>query len=95
MTGASSVSTCWFPSPSTHPTPRAAHQRQVLGVDVGQLYLATVATLGNGAQFSSGKEIRSQADHYARLQKRLEPNRHVAAHVAAYRHWRGRRDGDR
>src|SRR5215472_8401875 len=45
---------------------------QVIGVDVGQRYLATVATLDNGAQFYSGKAIRAKADHYARLQKRLQ-----------------------
>ena len=54
------------------PDPTPERQRQVLGVDVGQRYLATVATLDNGAQFSSGKEIRAKADHYARLQKRLQ-----------------------
>src|SRR5215467_6786612 len=54
------------PDPTPEGTP------QVLGVDVGQRYLATVATLDHGAQFYSGKEIRSQADHYARLQKRLQ-----------------------
>jgi IS605 OrfB family transposase len=54
------------------PDPTPEGQRQVLGVDVGQRSLATVATLDHGAQFSSGKEIRTQADHYARLQKRLQ-----------------------
>ena len=54
------------------PDPTPECQRQVLGVDVGQRYLATVATLDNGAQFYSGKEIRAKADHYARLQKRLQ-----------------------
>ena len=54
------------------PDPTPECQRQVVGVDVGQRYLATVATLDNGAQFSSGKEIRAQADHYARVQKRLQ-----------------------
>jgi putative transposase len=54
------------PDPTPEGTP------QVLGVDVGQRYLATVATLDNGAQFYSGKEIRAKADHYARLQKRLQ-----------------------
>jgi putative transposase len=39
---------------------------------VGSRYLATVATLDNRAQFYSGKESRHQADHYARLQKRLQ-----------------------
>src|ERR1051326_8934844 len=54
------------PDPTPEGTP------QVLGVDVGQRYLATVARLPNGAQFYSGKEIRGKADHYARLQKRLQ-----------------------
>src|SRR5262249_22169154 len=52
------------------PTPERHHQ--VLGLDVGQRYLATVATLDNGAEFHSGKESRTRADHYARLQKRLQ-----------------------
>ena len=43
------------PDPTPEGTP------QVLGVDVGQRYLATVATLDNRAQFSSGKEIRAKA----------------------------------
>ena len=55
-------------TPDAQPT----DQRQIIGVDVGQRYLATVATLGNGAQFYSGKEVRAKADHYARLQKRLQ-----------------------
>ena len=54
------------------PDPTPEDHRQMVGVDVGSRYLATVATLGNGAQFYSGKEVRSQADHYARLQKRLQ-----------------------
>jgi putative transposase len=54
------------------PDPTPERQRRVLGVDVGQRYLATVATLGNGVQFFSGKEIRAKADHYARVQKRLQ-----------------------
>ncbi len=54
------------------PDPTPEQQRHVIGVDVGQRYLATVATLGNGAEFSSGKEVRAKADHFARLQKRLQ-----------------------
>ena len=54
------------------PDPAQSHHQQIVGVDVGQRYLATVATLGNGAQFYSGKEVRAKADHYARLQKRLQ-----------------------
>ncbi len=52
------------------PTPEA-HQR-VIGVDVGQRYLAVVARLDNGATFFPGKAVRAKADHYARLRKRLQ-----------------------
>jgi IS605 OrfB family transposase len=55
-----------------HPDPVPESHTSIVGVDVGQRYLATVATLDNGAQFYSGKEIRAKADHYARLQKRLQ-----------------------
>jgi IS605 OrfB family transposase len=54
------------------PDPAPESHTSIVGVDVGQRYLATVATLDNGAQFYSGKEVRSTADHYARLQKRLQ-----------------------
>src|SRR5215469_14194669 len=52
------------PTPETH--------TRIVGVDVGQRYLATVAHLPNGTQFYSGKEVRAQADHYAHLQTRLQ-----------------------
>jgi putative transposase len=52
------------------PTPET-HQR-VIGVDVGQRYLAVVARLDNGASFFPGKAIRVKADHYTRLRKRLQ-----------------------
>jgi putative transposase len=54
------------------PGPLPEHHIRIVGIDVGQRYLATVATLDNGAQFYSGKEVRAKADHYARLQKRLQ-----------------------
>jgi IS605 OrfB family transposase len=54
------------------PNPTPESHTRIVGVDVGQRYLATVATLDNRAQFYSGKEIRAKADHYARLQKRLQ-----------------------
>jgi putative transposase len=44
----------------------------VVGIHVGQRYLATVATATGSAQFYCGKEARQQADHYARVQKRLQ-----------------------
>src|SRR6266567_3063787 len=52
------------PTPDTLP--------HVIGVDVGQRYLATTATLSNTSQFYCGKRVRAQADHYARLRKRLQ-----------------------
>jgi IS605 OrfB family transposase len=54
------------------PDPNPEQYQAVLGVDVGQRYLATVATTTNGAQFYSGKQVRARADHYARLRKRLQ-----------------------
>jgi IS605 OrfB family transposase len=54
----------------TDPTPEM--QQGVIGVDVGQRYLAVVAGLNNSASFFPGKAIRAQADHYARLRKRLQ-----------------------
>jgi putative transposase len=44
----------------------------VAGVDVGMRYLATTATTTNHARFYSGKRVRAKADHFARLQKRLQ-----------------------
>ncbi len=54
------------------PDPIPESQRQIVGVDVGQRYLATVAALSNRTQFYSGKGVRTKTDHYARLQKRLQ-----------------------
>src|SRR5215467_9269557 len=52
------------PTPETLPT--------VVGVDVGMRYLATTATMTNDSQFYAGKRVRAKADHFARLQKRLQ-----------------------
>jgi putative transposase len=52
------------PTPETHSS--------VVGVDVGQRYLAVTATPTNHATFYSGKKVRAKADHYARLRKRLQ-----------------------
>ncbi len=52
------------------PTPEM--QRTILGVDVGQRYLAVTATLTEKSQFFSGKTVRERANHYARTQKRLQ-----------------------
>jgi putative transposase len=52
------------------PTPEV-HQR-IVGVDVGQRYLAVTTDMQNHTLFFSGKEVRAKADHYARLRKRLQ-----------------------
>jgi putative transposase len=52
------------PTPETLPT--------VVGVDVGMRYLATTATMTNDSYFYAGKRVRAKADHFARLQKRLQ-----------------------
>ena len=43
----------------------------VVGVDVGQRYLATTATLTT-QQFFPGKAVRAKADHFVRKQKQLQ-----------------------
>jgi IS605 OrfB family transposase len=53
------------------PDPELDTCQHVVGIDVGQRYLAALTTLENQCQFFSGAEIRQQTDHVARLQKRL------------------------
>lgn len=45
---------------------------QVVGIDVGIRYLAVTSTETGKASFHSGKRTRHQANHYARLRKRLQ-----------------------
>jgi predicted transposase len=52
------------------PTPES--QRGVVGVDVGQRYLAVATDMQDHMTFYSGHEARAKADHYARLRKRLQ-----------------------
>lgn len=52
------------------PTPQALPH--VVGVDVGMRYLATTATTQQQSHFYPGKRVQAQADHYARLRKRLQ-----------------------
>ena len=54
------------------PEPTPDRLPSVVGVDVGQRYLATTATLSNQSRFYPGKRVRARADHYARLRKRLQ-----------------------
>src|SRR5215469_9126114 len=46
--------------------------REVVGVDVGIRYLAVTSTSTGKASFHPGKRVRHQANHYARLRKRLQ-----------------------
>ncbi len=52
--------------------PAPETQLHIVGVDVGQRYLATTATLSEKSHFFSGKAVRAKADHYARTRKRLQ-----------------------
>ncbi|HYL42270.1 MAG TPA: transposase, partial [Ktedonobacteraceae bacterium] len=52
--------------------PTSDIQQAIAGVDVGQRYLATIATITEEQHFFPGKAVRAKADHYARLQKRLQ-----------------------
>jgi hypothetical protein len=54
------------------PDPTPATLAEVVGVDLGQRYLATVTTPENHTQFYSGKQVRAKVDHYARVQQRLQ-----------------------
>jgi putative transposase len=52
--------------------PIPALHRRVVGVDVGQRYLAVATDLQNHTAFFPGMRVRAKADHYARLRKRLQ-----------------------
>jgi len=52
------------PTPETHTS--------IVGVDVGIRYLAVASTTQGKPSFYAGKRVVSQANHYARLRKRLQ-----------------------
>jgi IS605 OrfB family transposase len=54
------------------PDLRAVTLSSVVGVDVGQRYLAVTTDTHDQTSFYSGKQVRAKADHYARLRKRLQ-----------------------
>lgn len=54
------------------PDPTCEHFTEVVGVDVGVRYLAVTSTSTGKASFHPGKRVRHQANHYARLRKRLQ-----------------------
>jgi IS605 OrfB family transposase len=52
------------PAPQSH--------QSIVGVDVGQRYLAVATDTLNRTAFYTGKAVRATADHYARLRMRLQ-----------------------
>jgi IS605 OrfB family transposase len=54
----------------------------VVGVDVGQRYLAVATDMLNRTTFYRDKQAQAQADHYVRLRKRLQ---HKGTRSATYR----------
>jgi putative transposase len=54
------------------PDPTPEQHQQVVGVDVGVRYLAVTSTTRGACTFHSGKHVVPQANHYARLRKRLQ-----------------------
>src|SRR5579875_263808 len=54
------------------PEPECSQLGEVVGVDVGIRYLAVTSTSTGKATFHSGKRVRHQANHSARLRKRLQ-----------------------
>ena len=54
------------------PEPTCEQFTEVVGVDVGIRYLAVTSTSTGRARFHPGKRTRHQANHYARLRKRLQ-----------------------
>ena len=58
--------TITLPDPTPHDLP------DVVGVDVGIRYLAVTSTSTGTASFHPGKRVRHQANHFARLRKRLQ-----------------------
>jgi putative transposase len=54
------------------PDPSPEQHQRIVGVDVGQRYLAVATDTHNETAFFPGTETRAQADHYTRLRKRLQ-----------------------
>ena len=52
--------------------PTFESHKEVIGVDVGIRYLAVTSTSTGKTSFHPGKRVRHQANHYARLRKRLQ-----------------------
>jgi hypothetical protein len=60
------------------PTPQ--DHTHVVGVDVGQRYLAVSTDTEHHSHFYSGKAVHATANHYARLRKRLQKKALVPPH---------------
>ena len=54
------------------PDPVPESHQHIVGVDVGQRFLAVATDTLNRTHFFAGREARAKADHSARLRKRLQ-----------------------
>jgi IS605 OrfB family transposase len=52
--------------------PKPERHQHIVGVDVGQRYLAVTTDTQSRTVFFPGTAVRAKADHYARLRKRLQ-----------------------
>jgi hypothetical protein len=77
------------------PDPTPAQQQRIVGVDVGQRYLAVATDTHNQTLFFPGKAVRARADHYARLRQALAAHRHSLPRHDAWSCAPGERDGSR
>ncbi len=82
----------WYDQPKKHfyllvsleidkPDPTFESHKDVMGVDVGVRYLAVTSTSTGKTSFHTGKRVRHQANHYARLRKRLQQKPNAAWHA--------------
>src|SRR6266699_4832729 len=63
------------------PDPTPESQRQIVGVDVGSRYLATVATVGKGAQFYSGNVLHLSAHRTSPAKRSTTTARSAHTHL--------------
>jgi len=54
------------------PYPQPTDHKQVVGVDVGQRYLAVATNINQESEFFEGRKAVVKANHYMRLRKRLQ-----------------------
>ncbi len=93
MTAARSASICWCADHRNSQTPLPESHTSIVGVDVGQRYLAVVATLDNGAQFYSRKAGESHKPITMPESKNDFSEKALAAPPGDVSRWASERDG--